>query len=175
MMMHWLGLYSAGGVEGMILCPSPSEAIGTLQRSLRWSHHPWSTISPLNSTFTPCSKKSILQTALHSVLTARRLFVIPGHLWAICAVGGSLSRRRSSVSVVFMVAPLGMDRYFAISLSLARLALALFLRSVMDAAESIRDLSFMFTGLVQPEDIVLISLLIKLASMVLFSSAGPPR
>ena len=159
----------------MILYPSPSEVIGTLQRLLRWSRHHWSTISPLNSTFTPCSKKSILQTALHSVLTARRLFVFPGHLWAICAVGGSLSRRRSSVSVVFMVTPLGMDIDFAISWSLARLAFAILLRSVMDTAESTRAVSSMYSGLLQSEDIVLISLLIKLASMVLFSSAGPPR
>ena len=45
----------------------------------------------------------------------------------------------------------------------------------MDAAESIRAVSSMFIGLVQPEDIVLISLNIKLASMILFSSAGPHR
>ena len=45
----------------------------------------------------------------------------------------------------------------------------------MDAAESIRDVSSMFIGLVQPEDIVLISLKIKLPSMKLFSSAGPHR
>ena len=45
----------------------------------------------------------------------------------------------------------------------------------MDAADSIRAVSSMFIGLIQPEDIVLISLLIKLASMILFSSAGPPR
>ena len=45
----------------------------------------------------------------------------------------------------------------------------------MDAAESIRAVSSMFGGLVQPEDIILISLLIKLASMILFSSAVPPR
>ena len=57
----------------------------------------------------------MLQPALHSVLTARRLFVIPGHMWAVRAVGGSLSRRRSSVSVVLMVDPLGMERDFAIS------------------------------------------------------------
>ena len=99
----------------MILCPSPSEVIGTLRRLLRWSRHPLSTISPLNSTVTPCFKKSTLQPALQSVLTAGRLFVIPGYLWAVCAVDGSLSRRRSSVSVFFMVAPLGMDRDFAIS------------------------------------------------------------
>ena len=43
----------------------------------------------------------------------------------------------------------------------------------MDAAESIRAVSFMFVGLLQPEDIVLISLNMKLASMILFSSAGP--
>ena len=89
--------------------------IETLQRSLHWSRHPLSTISQLNSTVTPCSKKSTLQPELHSVLTGRRLFVIPGHLWDVRAVGGSLSRRRSSVSVVFMVAPLGMERDFAIS------------------------------------------------------------
>ena len=115
MMMHWLGLYSAGGVEGMILCPLPSEVIGTLQRSLRCSRHPRSTISPLNYTVTPCSNKSTLQTALHSVLTSRRFFVIPGHMWAVRDVGGGLSRRSSSVSVVFIVAPLGMDRDFSIS------------------------------------------------------------
>ena len=74
-----------------------------------------STISPLNSTVTPCFKKSRLQPALHSVLTARRLFVIPEHLWDVCDFGGSLSRIRSSVLVVFMVAPLGMERDFAIS------------------------------------------------------------
>ena len=45
----------------------------------------------------------------------------------------------------------------------------------MDAAESIRAVSFIFIGLVQPEDIVLISLKIKLASMMLFSSAGPTQ
>ena len=45
----------------------------------------------------------------------------------------------------------------------------------MDAAESIRAASFIFGCLVQPEDIVLISLLIKLASIILFSSAGPRR
>ena len=89
--------------------------IGTLQRSLWWSRHPLSTISPLNSTVTPCSKKITLHPALHSELTARRLFVIPGHLWAVHDVDGSLSRRISSVSVVFIVAPLGMDRDFAIS------------------------------------------------------------
>ena len=43
----------------------------------------------------------------------------------------------------------------------------------MDAAESIRAVSSMFIRLVQQKDIVLISLLIKLASMILFSSAGP--
>ena len=43
----------------------------------------------------------------------------------------------------------------------------------MDAAECIRAVSSMFIGLVQPEDIVLISLKIKLTSMMLFSSAGP--
>ena len=43
----------------------------------------------------------------------------------------------------------------------------------MDTAESIRAVSSMFIGLVQPEDIVLISLKIKLSSMKLFSSAGP--
>ena len=45
----------------------------------------------------------------------------------------------------------------------------------MDAAESIRAVSSMFIGLVQPEDIVLISLKIKLFSMKLFPSAGPHR
>ena len=45
----------------------------------------------------------------------------------------------------------------------------------MDAAESIRDVSSMFIGLVQLEDIVLISLEIKSVSMILFSSAGPHR
>ena len=45
----------------------------------------------------------------------------------------------------------------------------------MDAAESIRAVSSMFIGLVQPEDIVLISLKIKSASMILFSSSGPHR
>ena len=45
----------------------------------------------------------------------------------------------------------------------------------MDIAESIRAVSSIFGGLVQPEDIVLISLLIKLASIILLSSAGPPR
>ena len=45
----------------------------------------------------------------------------------------------------------------------------------MDADESIRAVSSMFIGLVQPEDIVLISLKIKLSSMKLFSSAGPHR
>ena len=67
------------------------------------------------TTVTPCSNKITLHPALHSVLTARRLFVTLGNLWAVCAVGGSLSRRRSSVSVVFMVDPLGMERDFAIS------------------------------------------------------------
>ena len=43
----------------------------------------------------------------------------------------------------------------------------------MDAAESIRDVSSMFIGLVQPEDIVFISLKIKPSSMKMFSSAGP--
>ena len=37
------------------------------------------------------------------MLTARRFFVNPGHLWAVSAVGGSLLRRRSSVSVVLDV------------------------------------------------------------------------
>ena len=82
------------------------------------------------------------------MLTARRLFVIPGHLWAVRAAGVSLLRRRSSVPVVFMVAPLGMDRDFAISLCLARLYFALLLRSVMDAAESIRAVSYICGGLV---------------------------
>ena len=45
----------------------------------------------------------------------------------------------------------------------------------MDVAESIRDVSSMFIGLVQPEDIVLISLKIKLSSMIQFSSAIPHR
>ena len=96
-------------------------------------------------------------------------------MWDFRAVVGSLLRRRSGVSVVFMVAPLGMDRDFAISCSLAWLDFALLLRSVMDAAESIRAVLYIFGGLVQPEDIVLISLLIKLASIILFSSSGPPR
>ena len=96
-------------------------------------------------------------------------------MWDVCAVGGSLLSRRSSVSVFFMVDPLGMDRDFSISWSFAQLALSLLLRSVMDAAESIRAVSSMFIGLLQPEDIVLISLKIKLSSMILFSSAGPHR
>ena len=45
----------------------------------------------------------------------------------------------------------------------------------MDAAESIRAVSYMFIGLVQPEDIVLISFKIKVSSMKLFSSSGPHR
>ena len=40
----------------------------------------------------------------------------------------------------------------------------------MDADQFIRSVSSMFIGLVQPEDIVLILLKIKLASMILFSS-----
>ena len=58
---------------------------------------------------------------------------------------------------------------------MARLDLALLLSSVVDAAGSIRAVSSMFIGLVQPENIVLISLKIKSASMILFSSAGPHR
>ena len=45
----------------------------------------------------------------------------------------------------------------------------------MDTAESIRAVSYMFIGLVQPEGKVLISLKIILSSMILFSSAGPHR
>ena len=58
---------------------------------------------------------------------------------------------------------------------MAWLDFALLLKSVMDASESIRAVSSVFGWLVQPEDIVLISLLIKLVSIILFSSAGPPR
>ena len=45
----------------------------------------------------------------------------------------------------------------------------------MDAAESFRAVSSMFIRLVQPKDIVLVSLKIKSSSMKLLSSAGPHR
>ena len=145
------------------------------------SLHPRRTVSPLNSTSTPCFMKCTLQPALHSVATARILFVIPGHLCATLAAGGSLSRRRSRVSVVFMVAPFGMDSDLAICWSLDRRAVAWAVRRVMDAAESIRAVLLMFggmIGLVQSEDrvfVTLILLMIKLEFLIQISSAGSPR
>ena len=130
-----------------MLFPSPSEGSGTLQRSLHMSLHPRRTISPLNSTSTPCFMKCTLQPALHSVVTARRLLVIHGHLCATLAAGGGLSRRRSRVSAVFMVAPFGMDSDLASCWSLARRAVAWSVRRVMDAAESIRAVLFIFGGI----------------------------
>ena len=69
--------------------------------------------------------------------------MIPGHLCATLAAGGSLSRRRSRVSVVFMVVPFGMDSDLASYWSLARRAVARAVRRVMDAPESIRAVLFM--------------------------------
>ena len=154
---------------------------GTLQRSLRLSLHPQRTISPLNSTSTPCFVKRTLQPALQSVATARRLFVIPGHLCATLAAGGSLSRRRSSVSVVFIVSPFGMESDLASCCSLAWRAAARAVRRVMDAAESRRVVLFIFggmTGLAQPEDkvsVTLILLIIKVGVKLQRSSAGLRR
>ena len=73
--------------------------------------------------------------------------VIPGHLWVTLAAGGSLSRRRSSVLVVFMDAPFGIDSDFDHCWSLARRAVARVVRRVIDTAESMRAVSFIFGGL----------------------------
>ena len=142
------------------------------------SLYPRRTISPLNSTSTLCSVKSTLQPALHKVATARRLLVITGHLWVTLAAGGSFSRRRSSVSVVFMDAPFGIDSDFDNCWSLARRAIARVVRRVIDAAESMRAVSFIFGGLMglaQPECRVFVTLtllIIKLGSNPLLFSAG---
>ena len=61
--------------------------------------------------------------------------MIPGHMCATLSAVGSLYRRRSRVSVVFMVAPFGMDSELASCWSLARRAVAWAVRRVMDAAE----------------------------------------
>ena len=151
-----------------MLFPSPSEVSGTLQRSLHMSLHHWKKVSPLNSTLKPCFMKCKLQPALKSVATARILFVIPGHLCATLAAGGSLSRRRSRVSVVFMVAPFGMDSDLASCWSLARRAVAWAIRRVMDAAESIRAVLFMFGGMMglgQPEDKVFVTLILLMIKL----------
>ena len=89
--------------------------------------------------------------------------MIPWHLCATLAAGGSLSRRRSIVSVVFVVAPFGMDSELSSCWSLARQAVAWAVRRVMDAAESIRAVLFMFGGMMgleQPEDKVFVTLIL---------------
>ena len=92
----------------------------------------------------------------------------PGHLCATLAAGGSLSRRRPRVSVVFMVAPFGMDSELASCWSLARRAVAWVVRRVMDAAESIRAVLFMFGGMMglgQPEDKVFVTLILLMIKL----------
>ena len=74
--------------------------------------------------------------------------MIPGHLCDTLAAGCSFSRRRSRVSVVFMVAPFGMDSDLASCWSLARRDVAWAVRRVMDVAESIRAVLLMFGGMI---------------------------
>ena len=80
-----------------------------------------------------------------------------------------------------MVVPVGMDSDLASYWSLAQRAVAWAVRRVMDAAEAIRAVLFMFGGMMglgQPEDkvsVTLILLMIKLEFALQISSAGSPR
>ena len=112
--------------------------------------------------------KCTLQPELNIVATDRRLFVIPGHLCATLAAGVSLSRRRSRVSVVFMVAPFGMDSDLASCWSLARRDVAWAVRSVMGATELIRAVLLMFGGMIglgQPENKVFVTLILLMIKL----------
>ena len=60
--------------------------------------------------------------ASHSVATARRLCRMPGMRHALRAAVGSLSKSKSSVSVVVIVAPLGILKCFASSIPVPGLA-----------------------------------------------------
>ena len=116
-----------------------------------------------------------MQPASHNSLTATRLLVMCGTLYAFRAAFGNLSSNNSTVWVVSIVAPFGMPRVLFHSWTCAILHRAFLPTNEIEAAESMNAVVFAkLFGLMQP-GVLCCSLSLRLFTTFTTAPAGSPR
>ncbi len=107
---------------------------------------------PSNVTLQPVQWKNTSHPASTEAATERRLFTRPGRQCPSHASGGRLWKRRSTACVVVMQSPPGWMTVMLTWGLVVAVAGACGVRSVHNAAMSIRAILFRLVGLVQPTE-----------------------
>ena len=153
----------------------PSSRIFTRQ-SLFWgSRHPLMMVVPLRVTSQPYQWKNTSHPASHRAATERRLLVRPGRWWARRALRGSAWRRRLTVLVDVILAPLGWMMVILTSVVIALLVGAWRVSRDTEAAVLMSAVASIFVGLVQPDERLIELVNFELTSTFNFVLAGSTR